>query len=105
MGDTTVEKQRAIKEANERIDILKADIEKYISDVKILTKEIAGHDEDIAVWNGDKKAATKVRQLEKADYDAMHKDYSESIDALQRAIAVLKKQAYDRTQASMVQVS
>merc|ERR1719203_1298103 len=103
--DTTVEKQRAIKEANEKIEVLQADIEKYIADVALLTKEIAGHDEDIAVWNGDKKAATKVRQLEKADYDAMHKDYSESIDALQRAIAVLKKQAYDRSQASMVQVS
>merc|ERR1712190_519141 len=35
-----------------------------------------------------------------------HQDYSESIDALQRAIAVLKKQAYDRKQAdSFVQVS
>merc|ERR1719382_172155 len=104
--DTTVEKQRAIKEANERIEILKADIAKYIADVAMLTKEIAGHDEDISVWNGDKKAATKVRQIEKADYDALHQDYSESIDALQRAIAVLKKQAYDRKQAaSFVQVS
>merc|ERR1712039_930234 len=97
--DTTVEKTRAIKEANERIDVLKADIEKYIADVAMLTKEIAGHDEDIAVWNGDKKAATKVRQLEKADYDKTHQDYSESVDALQRAIAVLKSQAYDRKQA------
>ena len=43
------------------------------------------------------KAATKVREMEKADYDAMHKDYSESVDALNRAIAVLKKQAYDRS--------
>merc|ERR1719491_1163189 len=51
------------------------------------------------------KAATKVREIEKADYDAMHKDYSESVDALQRAIAVLKKQAHDRKQASLVQVS
>merc|ERR1719382_1686504 len=97
--DTTVEKQRAIKEANERIEVLKADIEKYIADVKMLTKEIAGHDEDIAVWNGDKKAATKVRAMEKADYDAMHKDYSESVSALERAIQVLSKQAHDRPQA------
>merc|ERR1719221_2563721 len=106
--DTTVEKTRAIKEANERIDILKADIAKYIADVAMLSKEIAGHDEDISVWNGDKKAATNVRQMEKADYDAMHKDYSESVDALQRAIAVLKKQAHDRAQApeaSFAQVS
>merc|ERR1712038_82729 len=38
-------------------------------------------------------------------YDEMHKDYSESIDALERAIAVLKKQAHTRKQASFAQVS
>merc|ERR1719506_3051531 len=104
--DTTVEKQRAIAEANEKIDVLKADIQKYTADAAQLTKEIAGHDEDISVWNGDIKAATNVREIEKADYDALHKDYSESVDALQRAIAVLKKQAHDRKQAaSLAQVS
>merc|ERR1712217_252946 len=82
-----------------------ADINKLIADAATLTKEIAGHDEDISVWNGDVKAATKVRQLEKSDYDALHKDYSESVDALQRAIAILKKQAYDRPQVSLSQVS
>merc|ERR1719482_2055075 len=94
--DTTTEKKRAIEEANEMIEILKADIQKYEADAEQLAKEIAEHEEDIAVWTGDIKAATKVREIEKADYDALHKDYSESIDALQRAIAVLKKQAYDR---------
>jgi len=101
--DTEVEKKRAIAEANERIDILKADISKYTADAARLTKEIAAHDEDISVWTGDSKAATKVREIEKADYDATHKDYSESISALERAIAVLKKQAYNRPQA-LVQV-
>ena len=43
-------------------------------------------DEDISVWNGDKKAATKVRDIEKADYDVLHKDYSESVDAVLMAI-------------------
>jgi len=103
--DTTIEKKRAIEEANEQIAKLKADIEKYTSDAAMLTKEIAGHDDDIAAWTGDKKAATKVRGMEKVDYDATHKDYSESIDALERAIAVLKKQAYDRKQASFAQLS
>jgi len=98
--DTAVEKKRAIAEANEKIDMLKADIEKYTSDAAMLTKEIADHDDDIAAWTGDMKAATKVRAMEKADYDATHKDYSESIDALERAIAVLKKQAYTRKQAA-----
>jgi len=97
--DTSVEKKRAISEATEAIEVLKADIGKYTSDAAQLTKEIAGHDEDVSVWTGDKKAATKVREIEKADYDALHKDYSESVDALQRAIAILKKQAYDRAQA------
>lgn len=103
--DTAVEKKRAIEEANGKIDVLKADIEKYSSDVERLTKEIAGHDDDLAAWTGDEKAATKVRAMEKGDYDEMHKDYSESIDALERAIAVMKKQAHTRKQASLAQLS
>merc|ERR1719199_889998 len=51
------------------------------------------------------KAATNVREIEKTDYDTLHKDYSESVDALERAIAVLKKQTADRKQASLLQVS
>jgi chromosome segregation ATPase len=104
--DTSVEKTRAIKEANERIEVLKADIQKYTAKAAKLTKEIAELDEDISIWTGDIKAATKVREIEKADYDATHKDYSESVDALERAIDVLKKQSYDRKQkASLLQVS
>jgi len=103
--DTCVEKKRAIEEAAEKIGMLKADIAKYTSDAQQLTTEIAGHDEDISVWTGDKKAATSVREIEKADYDALHKDYSESVDALQRAVAVLKKQSHNRPQAALAQVS
>jgi len=103
--DTSVEKTRAIAEANEQIDTLKADIQQATAKAAKLTKEIAGLDEDISIWNGDIKAATNVREIEKADYDALHKDYSESVDALGRAIAVLKKQTGDRKQASLLQVS
>jgi cell division septum initiation protein DivIVA len=103
--DATVEKQRSIKEAEEMIEMLRADIQQYAVDAETLGKEIAGHDEDIATWTGDIKAATKVREVEKADYDETHKDYSESVDALERAIAVLKKQAHDRKQADLVQVA
>jgi hypothetical protein len=103
--DTSVEKKRDIEQAAEQIEMLKADIQKAVSDASQLGKEIAGLDQDVSVWTGDKKAATSVREIEKADYDATHKDYSESVDALQRAIVVLKKQAYDRQQAgALVQV-
>ena len=37
----------------------------------------------------------QVREIENADYLKTHKDYSESIDALEKAINVLKKQAAD----------
>jgi hypothetical protein len=97
--DTTVEKKRDIAEANSQIEVLAADIEKFTATAGKLSKEIAGHEKDIADWTGDVNAGDKVRAIEKADFDALHTDYSESVDALQRAIAVLKQQAYDRPQA------
>jgi len=104
--NVTPEKQKAIADANQKIEDLKADIFQYTTDAQALAEEIAVHDKDIAVWTGDLKAATNVRAIEKADYDALHKDLSESVDALGRAIAILKKQAYDRAQAaSLVQIA
>jgi len=96
--DTVAEKAAAIAAGEEAAAGLKADIQKDTADAALLAKEIAAHEEDISVWKGDESAATKVREIEKADYDATHKDYSESVDAITRAIAVLKKQAYDRKQ-------
>jgi DNA repair exonuclease SbcCD ATPase subunit len=98
--DTTVEKQRSIKEANEMIEILQADIQKYEADAAAFAKEIAGHDDDIATWEGDFKASSKVRAIEHSDYVSTHKDYTESIDALDEGIATLKKQSHDTKQAA-----
>merc|ERR1719443_1989980 len=47
------------------------------------------------------KAATEIRESEHADYQTTHTDYSESVDAVTRAVNVLKKQSYDRGQAMM----
>merc|ERR1740117_509707 len=68
--DTTTEKTRAIAEATESIDTLKADIQQYTANAAQLTKEIAGLDEDVSIWKGDVKAATNVRDIEKTDYEA-----------------------------------
>jgi prefoldin subunit 5 len=72
-----------------------------------MAKEIAKHDEDISVWEGDFKASSKVREIEHSDYVSTHKDYSESIDALDEGIATLKKQSHDTKQAaaSLVQIT
>merc|ERR1719191_2576210 len=101
---TSDEKKTAIADANEEIKTLTADIEGYTAEAARLAKEIAKHEDDIAVWTGDMKAAKGVRALEKADYDKTHKDYSESVDALGRAIATLKAGAKDAAQ-SLAQIA
>jgi len=105
--DTSASKTQAIKEANEHIELLKADIEEYTTTAARLTKEIAAHDADIAAWKGDTAAANKVRDIEKTDYDTLHQDYSESVSALQRAIEVMKARSANlpQAQASLAQVS
>merc|ERR1719329_1898606 len=62
--DTTTEKQRAIKEATAEMERLSASIQKAEADAATLAKEIAGLDEDISVWEGDKKAATEASAYE-----------------------------------------
>ena len=87
---TSAEKQSSIAKAEETIETLKADIEKYMATAARLGKEIAAHDEDISVWTGDIKAATKVREMEKNDYDAMHKDADRTRVGTQQGIYSLR---------------
>merc|ERR1719498_1406513 len=105
--DTTVEKTRAIAEANEKIEQLQADIEKYNNEATRLGNEIAKHDDDIATWQGDSKASTSVREIEHSDYLDTRKDYSESIQALKEAIVTLKANHHDvaQTSAALTQLS
>jgi len=99
--DNTVSaKQAAIAEAGEMIETLTADIEKYEAEAATLAKEIAGLEADISTWEGDVNAAVKVREIEHTDYVATHSDYTESITALEGAIAVLKKTSGDVAQAA-----
>merc|ERR1719420_581478 len=99
--DNTVSaKQQAIAEAGEMIETLTADIEKYEAEAATLGKEVAALEADISTWEGDSNAAVKVREIEHTDYVATHKDYSESISALEGAIAVLKKTSGDVKQAA-----
>merc|ERR1719327_2232637 len=99
--DNTVgQKQAAIAEATEMIEVLTADIEKYEAEADELGKAIAAHDADISTWEGDITAAGKVREIEHVDYVATHKDLSESITALTGAIEVIKKASGKTEQAA-----
>lgn len=102
-GNTQRIKTDEIAAGVERMEELTASIDKSGVKIKKLTERIQELDEDVERWESDKKAATDVRTKEEADFSATVTDYSESLDALDGAIEVLKKQAYARNQAELVQ--
>jgi len=97
---TSEKKSGAIEEAGDQIESMQADIGKLTADIERLSSEIEGHQKDVESLTQEKDELTKVRGQEAADYKATAKDYVESISALSRAVATLKKQAYDRKQAA-----
>jgi len=103
--DTIDAKKKTIADAGESIDTLKADIEKYGTDCDTLAKDIADLEVDVAAVTGDIKAITKVRDIEKVDYQKTYKDYSESVEALKKAITAVKEKAVNKQQVLFSQVA
>merc|ERR1719207_366058 len=106
-ASTSGEKSRAIKDGNEAIEDLTADIEKNEATAADCAKMITKLDADISTWEGNLKAATEVREAEAADYEATYKDYGESITALEEGIKTLEAENHATAQASaaLLQVS
>jgi hypothetical protein len=99
-SSTQKEVQSNIEREKELIDQLKANIEKAKADIANAQTEVATFTAEIDKNNKEIDEANQARAQEKADYDATHTDYEESIDALVRAIKVLKAQNFDRKQAA-----
>jgi len=95
---TAEEKKNGIADAEAEIEDLQAAIQKAESDAASLAEDIAGLDNDIAGWESDAKEAKAMREKEAADYAKTHAEYEESLDALERALIVLKKQPADVAQ-------
>merc|ERR1719159_2047956 len=104
--NTKASKTAEIKAGEEKMAMLEAEIEKAKVLIEKLTVRILELEEDVGRWKKDIASATAVRDKEKADFTATVTDYSESIDAVEGALTVLKKQAFDRKQAaaSLLQV-
>jgi len=98
------EKTTSIAEATAQIEELAAAIDKAESDAEVLSEEIAELETETNKLEDDAASATALRKKEHADYSATHKDYSESIDALARAIQTLKGKEKDVPQ-SLIQLS
>lgn len=97
--ETLAEKATIISEATEKMEILEADIQKSISLASKLTNEIAELKEDVETSKADQEKATKLRKKERTDFEATHTDYTESIEAIGRALRALQtnKDKVDKT--------
>jgi chromosome segregation ATPase len=89
-----------IKTLNTQIEELSTAAEKADSDVADLSARIEELDGEIAAWEADQKAATELRNEENAEYQKVSADYGESVDALTRAIEVLKSKQGATPQAA-----
>lgn len=101
---TRDETTTSIKQAADKIVQLNADIAKAEADAEQLKEEITTLEADISTASDELKSATEIRNKENADYKATHADLSESVDAIERAIGVLKSQSKDTAQASLLQI-
>jgi hypothetical protein len=97
----------SIKKNGEDIELLTSEIGKLESETKALAEAISGLQADVEKYSADKKAADAQREKDHAAFLEEQQDFSESVDALERAIQVLKKQDYDRASAAaaLIQVS
>jgi len=86
---TSGEKTRAIEDGKAAIVQLKADIEKAAADALTLSSEIEVLTADIDELSSQKAEALAIRAKEKADFSAIHAEYTSAIDAVERALQVL----------------
>eukprot|EP00439_Symbiodinium_sp_Y106_P014626 s100_g2.t1 len=88
--EMTLAEKKSIDDASDKLETLEADIESAAADADRLSTEIAGHVADIETTSGEKSNATAIREKERTDFRAALKDYTESIDAIRRAVKGLK---------------
>jgi len=98
---TDESKTKAIEEGKMRIEGLEATIAQAVAAIEAMAKRIAELEEDVARWQQDQKSAADVREKELEDYRETHKEYADTVDAIERAIIILKGQK--NTEQSLLQ--
>ena len=94
--DIPGEKQGASKEANERMEILQAGVQKYEADAA--QRAVVEHR---ALWRVPRSVPIMTRvSRHRMATSKRRQEYTESIDALDECIATLKKHAHDVGQAA-----
>jgi len=96
-----------IKKGAEEIEMLTASIGQLGSDITTLSDNIAQLQADETKFTSERAASKAQREKDHAEFKAEEQDFSESVDAIERALNILSKQDYDRpaAAAALVQVS
>jgi len=94
--------KKNIAQAGEEIELLTAEISKLTTEAKVLGEEIAKLQDDVAGFEAEKKAKGIQREKDHKAFIAESTDYGESLDALERAIAVLMEKSADKPAADAV---
>eukprot|EP00820_Chromera_velia_P024196 Cvel_32708.t1-p1 / transcript=Cvel_32708.t1 / gene=Cvel_32708 / organism=Chromera_velia_CCMP2878 / gene_product=hypothetical protein / transcript_product=hypothetical protein / location=Cvel_scaffold5151:1-3446(-) / protein_length=429 / sequence_SO=supercontig / SO=protein_coding / is_pseudo=false len=98
--DTSAEKGGLIEKGKVEVEELEAAVEKGLAEAAALAKEIEELSGMIEEWKAERKKTKAVREEEHAVFVAAHTDYLESIDALERAITVMKGAKTDLTKVA-----
>eukprot|EP00397_Hematodinium_sp_SG-2012_P017828 GEMP01018242.1.p1 GENE.GEMP01018242.1~~GEMP01018242.1.p1 ORF type:complete len:687 (+),score=221.27 GEMP01018242.1:116-2176(+) len=97
--DTTTQKTDSIATQTEQIESLQADVQEFTSKSQEHARAAAQLNKDLANQQADLKNLQAERAKEHKAFLAEHADFSESVDAVGRALSVLKNQNYDRKQS------
>mmetsp|Transcript_5990 Transcript_5990/g.14283 ORF Transcript_5990/g.14283 Transcript_5990/m.14283 type:complete len:676 (-) Transcript_5990:16-2043(-) len=98
--NTAASKEASIAKSKEDIEDLQAEIGQLTAQIGELGREITQLAQDATKWNSEVEQAESDRAKEHQEYLDQLKDYSESLDALDRAVAELKKHSGKIGQAS-----
>jgi len=99
VSDQETELGFEIKTSNSDIEKLLAEAAKADDDVEKLGAAITKLEDETAVAEKEQSDATAIREKEHAEYVTLSTDYSESVDALKRAIQTMESKNYDVPQA------
>merc|ERR1719310_1308438 len=91
----TAQLKKEIEDGSVKVDFLMSEIAKTSAEAKALGIEIEKLQEAVAGFDADKKEQQEQRAKDHAMYLTEVKDYSESVDALERAIAVMSRSNHD----------
>ena len=80
---TLSQKAKSIEETSDRIEVLKADVEKFSTSVATLTSELKTHKAEIEKAEMDSEKTKSLREQEVSDYNSTRKEYEESIGLME----------------------